>query len=106
LNFFEHTSSFTMFEIVQESMAVVLPASSVVHLASPVVEPGAVDVTAMRVCLDRVRERANGAWPTGLSTQAVARMLSKFVPYVGKKAPTGKDLTEFCLNCTAEDLAS
>ena len=82
----------------------VLPASSVVHLASPVVEPGAVDVTAMRVCLDRVRERANGAWPTGLSTQAVARMLSKFVPYVGKKAPTGKDLTEFCLNCTAEDL--
>ena len=85
-------------------MAVALPVSCVANLASPVVEPGEVDVTAMRVCLDRARERANGAWPTGLSTQAVARMLTKFVPHVGKKAPTGKDLKKFCLNCTADDL--
>ena len=93
-----------MFGIVQEAMAVALPVSCVANLASPVVEPGEVDVTAMRVCLDRARERANGAWPTGLSTQAVARMLTKFVPHVGKKAPTGKDLKKFCLNCTADDL--
>lgn len=85
-------------------MAVALPVSSVAQLPSPVVGHGAADVSAMRMYLERVKGRANGAWPTGLSTQAVARMLTKIVPRVGTKAASSKDVKEFCLNCTAEDL--
>ena len=90
--------------VAEEAMAVALTVSSVAHLASPVVEHGAVDVSAMRMYVERVKIRANGAWPTGLSTTAVAKMLTKIVPPLGTKAASSRDVQEFCLNCTAEDL--
>ena len=66
--------------------------------------PIVVSVNPLRVHLDRVRTRAVGAWPGDVSTHAVAAILAKFVPGVGTKPPAGKDLTEFCDTCTAEEL--
>ena len=78
-----------MFGIVlEEGMAVALPVSSVAHLASPVVEHGAVNVSAMRMYVERVRARANSGRPSppGPGRGPGCRSLMGALPHSGWQA--------------------